>query len=461
MSKIISLSSDAMRKLNTPQILKSGLCVTWVASVLLLIATITGVQSQRHAIKTVGKDATPSIVTAQRLKDAMAGMDAYVANELLFASGKNLDAVAGYEERREQVAIRLVAAAENITYGEKEEKPLEDMQRGVGDYIAKVQQARDFHAQGNTAAALNAYRQAADIMDDKLLRSADTLDSVNSIELERTYKEEKFNSVRSIFLVLVSGIFLLTVLVALQLFLSQRMRRTINPWLLGATVLALIFFGYTIQSFISVSHDLKVAKEDAFESMHALREARAFYYRANADQSRYLLDLQNAAKHQQAFLDKIAKVAKLPPGQNFETVRVASAQGNKVDGFTGLIADELNNTTFNGERTAALANLSALDNYLTIDNQIRQLQDSGRHQEAINLLTLVNTDRKDQPAGAFPQLKLANQKVFDINQKAFDEAIAQSFMAVDGFEVIAPVAVGAIAVLTLLGLLPRLKEYSH
>ncbi len=461
MSKIISVSSDAMRKLNTPQILRFGLYVTWVASVLLLIATITGVQSQRQAIKTVGKDATPSIVTAQRLKDAMAGMDAYVANELLFESGKNQDAVAGYEERREQVAIRLVAAAENITYGQKEEKPLEDMQRGIGDYIAKVQQARDFHAQGNTAAALNTYRGAADIMDDQLLPAANKLDIVNLIELERTYKEEKFNSFRSIFFVIVSGIFLLSVLVALQLFLSQRMRRTINPWLLGATAIALIFFAYTIHSFSSVSQALKVAKEDAFNSMHALREARAFYYSANGDQSRYLLDSQNAKKYEDAFFKKIAQVAKLPPGQNFESLKVAITQGNKVDEFTGLMADELNNTTFDGERFAALANLSALSNYLTIDSQIRQLQNSGKHQEAINLLTIVNTDKKDQPAGAFPKLKLANQKVFDINQKAFDEAIAQSFMAVDGFEVIAPVAVGTIAVLTLFGLLPRLKEYSQ
>ncbi len=491
MSKIISVSGKAMRKLNTPQILKFGLSITWVASLLLLVTTIAGVQSQRHAIKTVGKDATPSIVTAQRLKDAMAGMDAYVANELLVESGKNQDAVAGYEERRKQIPSRLVAAAENITYGEKEEKPLEDMQLGLGDYMAKVQQARDFHAEGNAAKTLIAYREAADIMDKTLLPAADSLDTVNLIELERTYKEEKFNSAKSVFLVIVSGIFLLTVLIALQLFLSQRMRRTINPWLLAATAIAIIFFGYTIQSFISVSHALKVVKDDAFESMHALRQSRSLYYSANGDQSRYLLDPEKAAKgkHKEVFLEKIAKVATLPPGQNLETIRVALSQGHEVPGFGGLIADEFHNITFKGERSAALENIDALANYLSVDQQIRQLEDSNQHQEAINLLSVVNLDNYENnlkrlrssgklqeasnletivnkyktinAVGAFPKLKLANQNTFDINQKAFDEAIAQSFMAVDGFEVIAPVAVGAIAVLTLFGLLPRLKEYSH
>ncbi|MGI8505005.1 MAG: hypothetical protein ACR2LR_28345 [Hassallia sp.] len=57
-------------------------------------------------------------------------------------------------------------------------------------------------------------------------------------------------------------------------------------------------------------------------------------------------------------------------------------------------------------------------------------------------------------------MKAANQKSFHINRAAFDKAIKQSFKKVDGFEYITPVALSAIALLTLFGLLPRLKEYS-
>jgi hypothetical protein len=108
MTKTIAISSKAITKLTTPQLLKGGLYLTWGASLLLLIATITGVQGQRYSIKTIGKDAVPSIITAQRIKDALTGMDANAANELLVKPGQNPGAIKDYEERRQKLAERLV-----------------------------------------------------------------------------------------------------------------------------------------------------------------------------------------------------------------------------------------------------------------------------------------------------------------------------------------------------------------
>ncbi|MBO3458303.1 MAG: hypothetical protein KME33_11720 [Aetokthonos hydrillicola CCALA 1050] len=445
------------KRLTTPQLLKTGLYVTWAVSLVLAIATILGVQKQRYAIKTLGKDTAPSILLAERIKDTLAGMDAAAVNELLVKSKENQRAINDYEERRKAFAQRLIAAAQNITYGDAELKPIQTLQLAVGDYIAKLQQARDFNARGETQGVLSAYREAAQIMDNTLLPAADALAEANSQELNITYDHQKDTTTKALFLVVISGLLLLGVLVVIQLFLNHRMRRVFNPMLVTATGITVIFVGYTIYSFISSSYNLKTAKENSFVSLHALRRVRALAYGLKADESRYLLDPAFAAKHEQAFLDKVAKIAKIPGSQTFETVTDLLAQGKKVDGFQGLLADELNTITSTGEREMALSTLATLGRYLTIDKQIRQLEQSGKHQQAIALCIGYE---QAQSNGAFVEFKTALQKTSDTNQQAFDKAVARGFSNVNGFEITTPVVAVVVSVLTLLGLLPRIKEYS-
>lgn len=470
MSKIITASSQAIKKLNTPQLLQGGLYLTWATSLLVLVSTISGIQGQRHALNTIGKntasittaqalkDRAPNIITAQILKGSAAGMDAYVAKELLLPSGQNQDVLKSYQEGYEKFTQRLVAAAENITYGDKERKPIQTLQLELGNYIAKIQQARDFHERGDTNNMLVAYRSAAEIMDQKLLPAADALDKVNVDALNVTYNQEKFDSGKSLFFIVISGVALISVLVGLQIFLSQRTRRTFNPMLLAASAIAIALLNYTTGAFVSASQNLRIAKEDAFTSMHTLRQARALGNMANAAQSRYLLDSAFALNHEQAFFNTIAKIAKLPDGETFDYVAAAASASSYKPNFTGLLADQLKNITFAGEREATVKNFTTLGTYIAIDKQIRQLERSGKHAEAI---ALCLGNQPGQSNWAFDEFRLkANQKTFDINQAAFDNAIKQGFKEVDNFEFTTPVALSAIALLTLFGLLPRLKEYS-
>lgn len=456
MTKTIAVSSKAITKFTTPQLLKGGLYLTWGASLLLLITTITGVQGQRYSIKTIGKDAVPSIITAQRIKDALTGMDANAANELLVKPGQNPGAIKDYEERRQKLAERLVAAAENITY-EAERKPILNLQLAQGEYIAKIQRARDFNERGDANGVVLTYRAAAEIMDKTLLPAADALDTANSNELENVYKVQQSATGRSLFLVVISGLLLIGVLVTIQVFLYYRMRRILNPMLLAATAIALIFLGYTTQALLSASYHLKVAKKDAFESIHALRKMRALAYSMNADESRYLLDKALAAKHEQAFFNKATEIAQVSHGQTFDTIVAALTQGKPVESlFTGYLADELMNITFPGEREAAIATLKTFGIYFNIDKEIRQLEQSGRHESAIALCVGTNPGQSNW---AFTEFLKANNQAFDINQKAFDEAVKQGFKDMDGFEISTPVVAVLVGLLTLFGLRSRLKEY--
>ncbi len=469
MTTIQNRSTKTNKKLTTPQLIRSGLYITWGAGLLALITTISGVQEQRNAIKTVGKDTTPSVITAQRLKDGMAGMDAFAASEFLVPSSntqnsflepvqkdKDGTVIQSYNERYRSVTERLIAAANNITYDDERE-PIQTMQLGIGDYVAKIQQARDAHARRDQAGTLAAYLAAAEVMDKTLLPAADRLDQANVKVLNRTYEEQRFSAARSLFLIAIVTLGLAGFLVMFQLFLSRRTRRTLNPFLLSATALALLFLAHTIGSLLSASQHLKVAKEDAFDSMHSLRQARALAYSANADESRYLLNVRNAATHEQAFFNKMNQIATPPSGQTLEQITLLAQQDTKLTGLTGFLGEELSNITFPGEREAVIETLSTLSNYLRIDQQIRQLQQNGKYREAIALCT---GDNPGESNWAFEEFKKANQKTYDLNDKAFNDAITQGDRDLAGFEIKSAIAVIAIALLVLWGVMPRLKEYS-
>jgi CHASE3 domain sensor protein len=443
------------RKFHTPQILRSGWYTTWGVSLLLLIISIYGVNTQRQAIKTVGKDAAPSVLTAQQLQDSFAGMDASLASELLLKPGdiREKEVSIDFETNRKKIAARLVAAAKNITYP-AEQEIVEKLQRYDGDYLLKLQEARDAHQRGDSVRALSIYQSAAKLMDEKIIPKAEELSAVNARELEKAYANQGDENVGTVILITIVGLILIAILAIVQIFLYRRMRRILNLPLLGATAIAVIFLGYTIGIFSSVTSNLKIAKIDAFDSLHALRKMRALSYKINADESRYLLDRANADKHERSFNEGVTKIIRSPV--SLETIANDTAKGIPITGVTGLFADELNNITFAGEREAAAQTLTAFNNYLKIDKQIRSLNRSGKVAEAIALCIGYKEGESNL---AFDRYKKIHTDLMNLNLKEFEKNIKLGEDNLNNFEVIATVALGSVAILTLFGLRPRLMEY--
>jgi CHASE3 domain sensor protein len=455
MTAIPSPAQKLTAKFDTPKILHSGWYATWGISLLMLIISIYGVNAQRQAIKTVGKDAAPSILTAQQLQDSFADMDASLANELLLKPGENRQALADFEKNRKKIADRLVAAAKNITYPE-EEKIIQGLQLNNSAYLLKLQSAREAHKRGDLVSAVNIYQSAATLMDRDIIPQAEQLGRVNSQELEKSYARQRFINGGIGLTIAIVGLIQIAILVIIQIFIYQRMRRILNVPLLGATAIAIVFLGYTIGSFVGATTNLKVAKVDAFDSLYALRKMRSLSYKANADESRYLLDRANSAKHEQSFNDKTAKILTLPPKLSIENAIANITEGGNSQDLTGLFADELNNLTFTGERKLAIETLSSFNEYLKIDKQIRQLYRSGKVAEAIALC--VGT-KPGESNWAFDRYKNLHTELMDLNKKEFDKNIELGNTRIENFEVIASVALGSIAILTLFGVRPRLMEY--
>lgn len=471
------------RKYTTPQILKGSLYISCAASFFLLVTSLSGLQQQRTALKTLGKDSAPSIMNALRIRDSLADADANAVNELVAPLGQGEQALQAYTDRRAKLAMLMVNMAENITYGEEERQPIRTLQFELGNYIAKIQQARDARLRGSQADALTAYREAMAIMDNTLLPNAATLSQVNLNYLNSSYSQDRRTEVIALGLVWLSGLALLGSLIWLQVFLSRRTKRTLNPALLAATTIALLVISHATQAIITAGGHLKVAKEDAFMSLYNLRSARSLAYGANADESRYLLDTAMASQHEQAFTNKVNQIAKLPAGQSYTTIANTALRGQPTPGFVGFFANQLNNITFPGELTASVQTLSAWDRYLQIDHQIRQLRQRGNVAAATALCIGYNTGQSNW---AFEQFKDAHQKILDINQQAFDQSLRQGLEAVGWqlsakqtntdsilispgsytvsntyrYEILTAGAAAAIVGLTFLGLRPRLKEYS-
>ena len=453
---MIPIPVTSSRAWTTPRILHAALGSVYLGSVLFCLSVVFGVRQHRAALKTVGQDATPSIIAAQSIKAGLADMDANVANELMAAKGQNAQSIEGYAQRRGEVGEKLIGAAANITYGEAERQPIQKLETGLGDYEEQASRARALKDRNSQdVGVLEAYRQADQTLHDMLFPAADALTKANTDVLDRTYRETQSASARTAAWVWFTGLLLLAALIALQVFLSQRMRRTFNPPLLAATALTLWLMAHTVAVFGRSANQLKIAREDAFTSLQALWQLRATAYDANTDESRWLLDRANADSYDKAFFAKTAQMLQVPTGQSYESVRAAT-QGPLPQGAKGYLAQELGNITFAGEREAAQQTVQTFGVYYAADQKIRSLERAGKHEEAVAFcISMAPGDSN----WAFDQFDKALGKTLDINQRAFDGAITQGFQDLQGAEWLGAALIVGAAALGYIGLRLRLREY--
>jgi len=234
------------------------------------------------------------------------------------------------------------------------------------------------------------------------------------------------------------------------------MKRTFNPLLLAATLITLGLTAYSLEAMGGSEHQLKVAREDAFASIDALWKARAIAYEVKSDESRFLLDPSRAADPQRSFSTQAALVARAPEGMAPEQLLTSVRAGGHVDGFSGYLADELNNITFPGEQEAAIHTLANWEQYLEVDSRIRQIESAGQHPQAVSLS--LGT-APGQAVWAFNQFDQALATTLDINQHAFDASVSQGLSALSGLEIASSIMIAFTAALVILGLAPRIREY--
>jgi hypothetical protein len=443
---------------HTPDILWLALGSTYVMVVVLFLVARGGLSDIRAAAQTIGHDSEPSVVAARQIGLSLANMHASVANAFLLGSGRDADAWNTYQQERHTVANTLVDAAQNITYpGEK------DQLRSLGENFVRYQEliskAQAVQPQ-DPAAAMGFFGQANDLLQAQLFPAANELARINNDALDQSYRAHRGTGVTMAIVTVVAGLAVLALLVATQLFLTRRTRRTINLPLVGASLVTVVLVAQIASTLTTSNEHLRGAKQDAYDSVYALTSARTISYDANADESLWLL-AQADPRYETSFMQKVRQISDPLLTDALAEASTQALNRHEPAPFKGYLADELNNITFPGEGAAALSASTFWARYLAVDGQLRSLERSGDHAGAVALDVGTAEGQSNWAFGLYDQSMV---RIIDINQEEFDRSIAQIFSDLGGAtsigaDTLLPIYALLIAVLIWLGLQPRIAEY--
>ncbi|MEU8695764.1 hypothetical protein [Streptomyces sp. NPDC048665] len=413
----------------------------------------------------------PRTTSAADLKLALNDMDAQAANILLSNgdAGKGrlqtpyTKAVGFYGNSRREIGHDLRTLAVAAQGSGADEKTVESLTDDFAEYQELVGRAleNDGHP-GGRSAALTDYRRATDLLRTQLLPAADTLVSSNNAAFDTEYASARSTLSAQLVTVLVLGVLLLAVLGVLQWFLARHFRRILNPGVLGATVCTLLAVILGAQLLSASATHLRVARHDAFDSVVALSRARAIAYDANADESRYLLDPQRRERYADSFLAKSQALYGLKGATlaTYDSKLRTTWQAYETDHrdlrFAGEFRRELDNITFPGERAAAEKTVDAYAVYERDDRKIRALLAAGKASEAAEFCMGWEPGTSN---AHFEAWMSALDQVTDINRAHFTSSVRDGRAAVSGLLPWAGGLLAAAALLSLLGLRPRLAEF--
>ncbi|WP_377267039.1 hypothetical protein [Peterkaempfera sp. SMS 1(5)a] len=459
---------------NTPRLVRclTGACLVTLALAAAVIATV--LSGARDGIDAIGHRAAPQAVRSADLYFALNDMDAQIANLLLFGADPDYatlrrQTLDTYAQRRAQADNDLQRAAEAAAGDPVEQRAVHTVISQLGSYEALVARVQLLEEQAHAPAgkpsadALEAYRQATDLLRQQLLPAADQVTATNSATVERIHSAQRDDLAAGWWWILVTGALALAALAALQAALTIRFRRILNLPLAAATLLtAAVLLGSLTLASRAEGH-LTVAKNNSYDSVIALSRARAVAYDMNADESRYLTDPGRAAAYEQSFVDKtqaIARVDGATIGDYDARLRTAADAHRAVHATVpigGYLGTELRNITFPGEQDAAERVLTAFQQYQLDDRRTRALRRQGRLKDAVTFNTGTSPGQSNADFALFSD---ALGRVLAINQNALDHAVSEADSDLDATTAAAGALLpAAVLALTVLGVRPRLREY--
>jgi hypothetical protein len=449
-----------------------------VAAVVVLMSITVGLVLAGAALRVgagldvIGHRTAGQVAATEDLYFACGDLDAQLADVLLAGddtalAGIRADSLATYQRRRDQADADLQQATTVAGDDPAAQRAVRDVLDRFGRYQGLAAQAmllaeREPYPAGHPPPdVLAIYRQATDTMR-TTLDTAHTLADRNAARLDQSYQDQQAGMSGARRWLGLSGGGLLAALIGLQVVLRLRLRRRLNPVIVLATVVAAALVIGGLAVLAREAEQLHTAKKDAFDSLVALRQARAVSYDANADESRYLLDSGRAAGYEQAFLAKSQSLAGVASGgvAGYDAALAQALDAYRGDHsdirVTGYFGTELRNITFAGERAAAEQTLAAYQAYQRDDRTIRdKARTDPRGAIAFSTATAPGNSNYD-----FARYDDALSGLIDINQRAFDDAIGAGAQALDGWTGLLPYgAAGLIVALVIAGVWPRLAEY--
>ncbi|MEX8518440.1 MAG: hypothetical protein AB3X44_07985 [Leptothrix sp. (in: b-proteobacteria)] len=425
----------------------------WLRQALIVIAavlvTLTGLRSYQlftQVAQTLGRDAVPSIVAAEQIRTRLADAHTQLMNVFLTREAEG-PAMQAYRQTIAQAHDHLLTASQNITYGDDERGPILTTMTLLSDYERLVGRALTIV---DYSAALG---QADALMRGRILPAVAALDQANFKHLDVAWQDQKARAHAWLAGFIATAVLLVAVLIETQLKLYATFRRIVNPALaLALVAVVVVSLSFTVTALRTIE-EIRSAKEDAFDSVHALSQAEALAFTANAHESIFLLLHGRSEQVLQADLFHAAAAhmfsAQLPPDGRLP------ADLKTLKG-TGLMGDELANITYDGEAPLATTELQRWLDYVRIDAQIRALEAAGQHAEAVALCLGTQPEQSDW---AFERFITALRATLQLNQDQFASTMARAYADAHrlGLLLIALLLVPLLG--SVIGLRARLAEF--
>jgi hypothetical protein len=419
-----NLADRAVRP-ETPARLRLWTALVVIVAVALFVATSVLMAQTQRQVRIIGDDAAPRAATASDLYFGLSDLDAQVARLVLSGDDDSLaatqiDALATYRDRSTQIDADLQqllgASSDRAT------------SLALLDDLA-VYRERVWQALTTTGDKHGFYTQATNVLHLRLLPGAQTLREASQERLDRAYAQKQTTQRWGIAVALGLGAVLLMMLLAMQVWMARRFRRTFNPALLIATILTIALAGPAAVVFALQGQKLGDAREQSLTPYLALSQSRAVSYDAAADASRYLIS-GGLAYYKQDFAAKSACLTKGGScGPGGETVIGALPPGQALDRWAAYQRD---------------------------NDKIIGLADAGKRDEAVAALTGI---RRGDAAFDFSYFDDAVDQIATARKAAFDDSLHSTRTLLTGWTEI-PLGVAVLVlVLVPLGVRRRFAEY--
>lgn len=395
-----------------------------IVSVALFVATSVLMAQTQRQVRIIGDDAAPQAATASDLYFGLSDLDAQVARLVLSGDDDSLaatqiDALATYRDR----GTRIDSDIQRLLTAGADQATTAALLDALAVYRERVWQAL------TTSDKHGFYTQATNVLHLQLLPGAQRLRAASQERLDRAYAGKQTTQRWGIAVALGLGLVLVVMLLAMQVWMARRFRRTFNPALFIATILTIALAGPAALVLAVQGQKLGDAREQSLTPYLALSQARAISYDAAADTSRYLIS-GGLAYYRQDFAAKSACLNKGGAcGPGGESVIEALPPGPAL------------------QRWAA---------YQRDNDKILALADGGKRDDAVAALTGI---RRGDAAFDFSYYDDAVDQIATARKTAFDGSLSSTRTLLTGWTEI-PLGVAVLVlVLVPLGVRRRFAEY--
>ncbi|MEQ7124233.1 hypothetical protein ABN034_06880 [Actinopolymorpha sp. B11F2] len=264
------------------------------------------IDNARNGVRVIGHGAGPQVVATGDLYYALSDMNAQVANVLLAGREESLGisrtaALERYEDRRTQ-ASRAVMQATSLAAGDSgQDDTIREVLDGIGKYERLASQAMILDARTEGAGplpqqAIDLYREANTLMNRDVLPKARAVTVESDESVQGTYERAQSQVSNLPLWIAVSGLATILALIGLQVYLSARFRRILNPALVLATVATFVLVVASLFVLSVAQENLTAAKTNGHDKILSVSRSRAANNTLQANEGSYRLDVrQNVA----------------------------------------------------------------------------------------------------------------------------------------------------------------------